>query len=80
MEQSETLQTGLTLITIIFIMIAIPCTAAAILGYKMLKKLSYYPSKTPAIQTGIFLKLVFVEVISFGLLLIFYHMLETYAE
>ena len=63
---------GIVLILMIFILIAIPCTLISLLGYKMLNKLAYHPSKTPGIQLSIFWQLIVIEGFSVILLLLFY--------
>ena len=63
---------GIVLIGMIFILIAIPCTLISFLGYKMLNKLAYFPSKNPGIQMSIFWKLILIEGFSIILLLLFY--------
>lgn len=77
---SETWSVGIVMIAIVFVIVAIPCLFTGWLGYKMLKKLAYFPSKNPAIQMGIFLKLLIVEVVSITLLLVFYHVLADYSK
>ena len=64
-------------IGIFAVLLFLPCVVVAILGYQMIDKLGHYPSKTPAIQLSIFLKLVVTEVVSFGLILVFYRILST---
>ena len=61
------------LIGLFFIIIMGPCFAVAVMGYKTIEEMGRYPSKTPFIQMGIFWKLVPLEIISFLLLLVFYH-------
>ena len=53
--------------------IIIPCILVGLLGRKMINKLGYFPSKTPAIQMSIFLQLVVIEFATFGMLMGFYH-------
>ena len=64
---------GFIFIGIFFILILIPCIGVAIIGYQMIQKLGHFPSKTPAIQMSIIAQLVITEIISFSLLLLFYH-------
>ena len=63
---------ALIFIVIFWFLLLVPCIGAGWLGYKLIDKLGRYPSKTPAIQTGILLKLVVVEVVSFAMLLTFF--------
>jgi F0F1-type ATP synthase membrane subunit c/vacuolar-type H+-ATPase subunit K len=53
---------------VFFVLIAIPCIGVGILGSRMINELGRYPSKMPAIQKRIFLKLLGIEVLSLGLL------------
>ncbi len=62
-------------IIIYFIMIAVPCIGVGWLGYKLITKLGRYPSKTPAIQLGIMIKLIIVEVVSLTAILLFFKIL-----
>ena len=66
---------ALIFIILFFIMIAIPCLGVGWLGYKLITKLGRYPSKTPAIQLGIMLKLVIIEVVSLTMILVFFKIL-----
>ena len=59
-------------IGIFFVVLLVPCLGISIIGYKMINKLGYYPSKTPAIQLSILFKLIAIEVASLTLLLIFF--------
>ena len=71
---------GIILISVLFVIMAIPCIGISLLGYKMINKLGYFPSKTPAIQTSILVQLLIVELISIALLLTFYHALTEYDQ
>lgn len=62
-------------ILIYFIIIFIPCLGVGWLGFKLITKLGQFPSKTPAVQLGIMIKLVIVEVVSLTLLLMFFKIL-----
>ena len=63
---------GILLVSGFFLLMIIPCISVAIIGYRMLTKLGQYPSKTPEIQMSIWLKLLIIEVFSFGLIYVFY--------
>ena len=78
MDTTSTWGPGVILILIVAIIMAVPCVGVSLLGFKMLTKLAYYPSKTPAIQLSILVKLVIVQIISIALLLLFYHALSDY--
>ncbi len=62
-----------------FIM-GVPCIGTAILGSKLMNRIGRFPSKTPAIQTNIIAKLVALEIISFGMLTMLYHVLSDYGQ
>ncbi len=68
---------GILFIFIFLIIVGIPCVGVAILGYRMICELGYFPSKTPAIQTGVFFKLIILEIISFLFIIIFYHLFSS---
>ena len=55
------------------VLIIVPCILVVLLGRKMINQLGYFPTRTPIIQMSIFLKLVIVEVVTFVLLIGFYH-------
>ncbi len=76
---SDTWVAGTILICLIFVIIGIPCVFIAVLGFKMLNKLAYFPSKNPAIQTSIFIWLVMIEVVAFTMLMVFYHVFSDYS-
>ena len=75
---SDTWGPGVILITVILILIGIPCAGVAVLGNRLLNRLGYFPSKTPAIQKSILVKLVVIEIISVTFLLMFFHALSEY--
>ena len=62
---------GIYFVFIMLFLISIPCISVAIIGYRMITKLGRYPSKTPEIQMSIFIKLVVIELISFGFIYTF---------
>lgn len=59
-------------ILIFFVLILIPSLGVGWLGFKMIEKLGRYPSKTPAIQMSVLVKLLVVEVVSMTLFLAFF--------
>jgi len=71
---------GVILIAVIAIIMAVPCVGVALLGSKMINKLAFFPSKTPAIQKSILIKLIVIELISVALLLAFFHALSDYGQ
>ncbi len=50
----------------------IPCVGVGWLGKRLIEDLGRYPSRTPAIQTGILFKLVVIEIVSVSLILSFF--------
>lgn len=60
---------------IFFSIMLVPCIGIALLGSRLLKRLGNFPSKTPAIQMSILLKLAVIEIVSFTLLLSFFKVL-----
>jgi len=68
--------TGLVLIGLFFLAVNIPCIAIAWLGSKFFDQIGRYPSKTPAIQLSIVLKLAVIEVGAFTLILALFKVLS----
>lgn len=60
---------------IFFLLITIPCIGVSWLGSRLINKLGTYPSKTPAIQMSIIFKLIFLQVVSWTLILLFFKIL-----
>jgi len=67
---------GLIFIVIFAVVIAIPCVGVAWLGKGMLDQLGKFPSRTPAIQINIVIKLLVLESVSWTLLLLFFKILS----
>ena len=65
----------LMFILIFAFIIMVPCIGIAWIGRNLIEQLGRYPSKTPAVQMSILLKLVILEVVSFSLILLFFKML-----
>ncbi len=55
------------------VIVIVPCIIVAIMGRNMLNRLGTYPSQTPAIQMSILVRLVLLEIVTFALLILFYH-------
>ena len=68
---------GVVFILIFLAIVAVPCVGAALIGYRMINKLGHFPSKTPAIQMSILLKLIVIEIISFAMIILFYHVFSS---
>ena len=71
---------ALILLAMFTFVITVPCVGIAILGYKLMDKIGRYPSKTPAFQTNIVVKLFILEIIAFGMLSVLYHLLADYSK
>jgi len=67
--------TALVFIFIFYILMLVPCLGVGWIGYKLITKLGRYPSRTPAIQLGVMLKLIIVEVVSLTLILLMFKIL-----
>ena len=55
------------------VIVVVPCVIVAIIGRNMINRLGTYPSQTPVIQMSILIRLVLLEIVTFALLLLFYH-------
>jgi len=62
-------------VIIFYALMIIPCVGVAWIGKNLLDRLGRYPSKTPAIQMSIVVKLTVLEVVSMTLLLLFFKIL-----
>lgn len=70
----------LILLLVFTFVMAVPCIGTIILGSRLMDRLGRYPSKTPVIQINTIAKLVALEVISFGMLTMLYHVLSDYSK
>ncbi|MCK5215611.1 MAG: hypothetical protein KAR05_09690 [Candidatus Omnitrophica bacterium] len=64
--------TALIFILIFYAIMLIPCIGVTIIGKNLINKIGQYPSRTPALQLGVLLKLVILEVVSFTMLMVFF--------
>jgi len=69
--------TALLFIVVFYIMMSIPCIGIGWVGFKMLTQLGRYPSRTPAIQMDVLLKLIVIEVGSLAMILTFFKIMTT---
>ncbi len=67
--------TMVVFVGIFTVLILIPCAGIAWLGTRFINKLGRFPSKTPAIQMSVVLKLIILEIVSWTLLLLFFKIL-----
>ncbi len=72
--------TSLILIGLFFLAVNVPSVLIAWLGIKFLEQLGRYPSRTPAIQMSIILKLAAIEVGAFTLILALFKVLSPGAD
>jgi hypothetical protein len=68
-------ETAVVFIFIFLVLMAIPCAGVAVIGYRLITRLGTFPSKTPALQMSVLLRLIVLEVVSFTLLLVFFKVL-----
>jgi hypothetical protein len=52
--------------------VALPCFFVALLGTKMINELGNFPTKVAKIQVSVLWKLFIVEIVSFGMLTVFF--------
>jgi hypothetical protein len=64
---------GTLFILFFLFIVGLPCFFVAFLGTKMMNDLGNFPTKTAKIQMNIIWKLLLVEIFSFGLLTLFFH-------
>lgn len=62
-------------VIIFVILIAVPCVGVGWIGTKLINQLGRYPSKTPAIQLSVVMKLTVLEIVSWTMLLLFFKVL-----
>ena len=58
------------------VIIGLPCFFMAIIGKKVIDRIRYYPSQAPVIQMKYLAPLVFLEVVTFLLLVGFYKLFQ----
>ena len=60
--------TAFVFVLVFWVMMLIPCIGIGWMGKKLIDQLGRYPSRTPAVQMSVLVKLVVLEVVSFTLL------------
>lgn len=73
-------QQAMILLLLILFSVGLPSVGAGWLGKHMIDNIGRYPSRTPAIQMGLLIKLVVLEVVSFTLLLAVFKVLSVPAD
>jgi len=63
---------GILFVSFFTLIVGLPCFFVAVLGSKMINDLGNFPTKTAKIQVNVLWKLFIVEVISFGILTVFF--------
>lgn len=66
-------QEGFIFIGIFAVVVGLPCFAVTVLGTKLINHLGRYPSKSATSQMNVCIKLLAVELFSFGLLAGVFH-------
>lgn len=64
---------SLIFVGVFALIVLIPCAIIAIMGRKAINEMGRYPTRIPLIQSKMMLPLIFVDVITFALLLGFYN-------
>lgn len=64
---------GLTFIGIFLFMVGVPCLVVAFLGTRLIDHLGQYPSRSAKFQMNVCVQLLLTEIITFGMLALFYH-------
>ena len=64
---------GLIFIGIFLFVVGLPCLMVALLGTKLIDHIGQCPSKSARLQMIVCVQLLLVEIVSFGVLAVFYH-------
>jgi hypothetical protein len=64
---------GLVFIGILTFIVGVPCFAVAMLGTRLINHIGRYPTKSARLQMGICIQLLVLEIFSFFLLALFFH-------
>ena len=64
---------GFVFIGLFLFMVGLPCVVTAILGTRLIDNLGQWPSKNARLQMGVCVQLLLVEIFSFFMLAIFFH-------
>ena len=66
-------QEGFIFIGIFAVVVGVPCFAVTVLGTKLINHLGRYPTKSATLQMKVCIKLLVVEMFSFTLLALVFH-------
>ncbi len=64
---------GWVFIAAMFFIVGVPCVAVAVLGTRLINHIGRYPTKSAQLQMGVCIQLLLVEIFSFSMLAIFFH-------
>jgi hypothetical protein len=65
---------GFIFIGIFFVIVGLPCIFVGILGTRLIDYIGVHPSKSSPMQLKVTLQLIVVQMISFLILAVFFHM------
>ncbi len=72
-EQFQYWREGWVFIAAMLFVVGIPCIAVAVLGTKLIDHIGRFPTKSAQLQMGVCIQLLFVEIFSFLMLALFFH-------
>ena len=64
---------GLIFIGLVLVIVGFPCLMVSILGARMINHIGQFPSKSSRLQMVVCVQLLVVEIISFSILALFFH-------
>ena len=64
---------GWIFIGMILLIVGLPCVLTAILGTRLIDEIGNRPSSSAQLHMGVCLKLLVVEIFSFAMLILFFH-------
>lgn len=64
---------GFLFIGLFMLMVGVPCFLTALLGVRLIENLGQYPSRSARMQMGVCLQLLLVEIFTFLILALFFH-------
>jgi predicted MFS family arabinose efflux permease len=64
---------GLTFIGLMLFIVGVPCVAVSVLGTRLIDHIGQYPTKSARLQMAVCIQLLVVEIFSFLMLAMFFH-------
>lgn len=64
---------GFAFIGVMLIIVGFPCVAVGILGSRLIDHMGQYPSRSARLQMSVCIQLLLIEIVSFLLLALFFH-------